>query len=65
MLKCSLSKINALFEEIAKSASLYLPVEQSDGSSAYKNGQRVPFGVRRSTPFAVLRISSSLRPRTL
>ena len=36
MLKCSLSKINALFEEIAKSASLYLPVEQSDGSSAYK-----------------------------
>ena len=36
MRKCSLEKINQIFAEIAKNAALYLPVEQSDGSSAYK-----------------------------
>ena len=36
MLKCSVNKIDALFAEIAKQATLYLPTKQSDGSSAYK-----------------------------
>ncbi len=36
MLKCSLDKINSVFAEISKSASLYLPVDQNDGSAAYK-----------------------------
>ena len=36
MLKCSLDKINLLFAEIAKNATLYLPVDQNDGSAAYK-----------------------------
>ncbi len=36
MLKCSLDKINLIFAEISKNASLYLPVDQTDGSAAYK-----------------------------
>ena len=36
MRKCSLEKINQIFAEIAKNAALYLPVEQTDGSAAYK-----------------------------
>ncbi len=36
MLKCSLDKINAVFAEIAKTSSLYLPVDGSDGSASYK-----------------------------
>ena len=35
MLKCSLDKIQNLFAEIAKNAKLYLPIDNSDGSSAY------------------------------
>ena len=35
MLKCSLDKIQNLFAEIAKNAKLYLPVDNSDGSSTY------------------------------
>lgn len=36
MRKCALEKMNQIFAEIAKNAALYLPVEQTDGSSAYK-----------------------------
>ena len=36
MLKCSLDKINLVFEEISKSAKLYLPVDETDGSAVYK-----------------------------
>ena len=36
MRKCSLEKINEIFAAIAKSAALYLPVDQADGSAAYK-----------------------------
>ena len=36
MRKCSLSAVNAVFAEIAKSAKLYLPVDQADGSAAYQ-----------------------------
>lgn len=36
MRKCSLEKINLVFEEISKSATLYLPVDGNDGSSVYK-----------------------------
>ena len=36
MRKCSLDKINSVFEEITKSAKLYLPAEDSDGSAVYK-----------------------------
>ncbi len=36
MRKCSLEKINQVFAEIAKDAALYLPVDQTDGSAAYK-----------------------------
>lgn len=36
MRKCSLDKVNVLFAEIAKNASLYLPVDQNDGSAVYK-----------------------------
>ena len=36
MRKCSLEKINQIFAEIAKNASLYLPVDQTDGGAAYK-----------------------------
>ena len=36
MRKCSLDKINLVFAEIAKNAELYLPVDQTDGSAAYK-----------------------------
>lgn len=35
MRKCSLDKINAVFAEIAKTSSLYLPVDGSDGSASY------------------------------
>ena len=35
MLKCSLDKIQSLFAEITKSAKLYLPVDQADGSATY------------------------------
>ena len=36
MRKCSLENMNALFAAIAKNAALYLPVDQTDGSAAYK-----------------------------
>ncbi len=36
MRKCSLDRINTIFEEITKSAKLYLPTNDSDGSSVYK-----------------------------
>ena len=36
MRKCSLEKMNLVFAEIAKNAALYLPVDQNDGSAAYK-----------------------------
>lgn len=36
MRKCSLDKINAVFAEIAKTSSLYLPVDGSDGSASYQ-----------------------------
>ena len=36
MRKCALPQLDAVFAAIAEKASLYLPVEQTDGSSAYK-----------------------------
>ncbi|MBQ3556700.1 MAG: 4Fe-4S dicluster domain-containing protein [Oscillospiraceae bacterium] len=36
MRKCSLDKIDLVFAQIAKNAALYLPVDQTDGSAAYK-----------------------------
>ena len=36
MRKCSLDKINSVFEEIAKTAKLYLPTNDNDGSAVYK-----------------------------
>ena len=36
MRKCSLDKLDVLFAEISKNAALYLSVDQTDGSSAYK-----------------------------
>lgn len=36
MRKCSLDAMNAVFAEISKVASLYLPVEGTDGAAAYK-----------------------------
>lgn len=36
MRKCSLDKINLVFAEIAKTATLYLPVDQKEGGAAYK-----------------------------
>ena len=36
MRKCSLDKLDLVFAEIAKNAALYLPVDQTDGSAAYK-----------------------------
>ena len=36
MRKCSLDKIDLIFAEIAKNASLYFPVDDKDGSSVYK-----------------------------
>ena len=35
MRKCALEKINSVFEEIAKSMTLYLPVDGSDGKAAF------------------------------
>lgn len=35
MRKCSLDSMNAVFAEIAKSAALYLPVDQDDGRAVY------------------------------
>ncbi len=39
MRKCSLDKMNLVFEEITKYMKLYLPVDQKDGSAAYKEWQ--------------------------
>ena len=36
MRKCALDQLNAVFAAIAEKASLYLPVDQTDGSAAYK-----------------------------
>ena len=36
MRKCSLDKINSVFEKIAETATFYLPVDDSDGSAVYK-----------------------------
>ena len=36
MRKCSLAKLNDVFAAIAANAALYLPVDQTDGSAAYK-----------------------------
>ena len=35
MRKCSLDKLNLVFAEIAKNATLYLPVDQNDGSAKF------------------------------
>ena len=35
MRKCALTQLDAVFAAIAEKASLYLPVEQTDGSAAY------------------------------
>jgi ferredoxin len=35
MLKCSLNSINSVFAEIAKAATLYLPVDGKDGNAVY------------------------------
>ena len=35
MLKCSLDKIQILFSEIAKSARLYMPIDNADGSASF------------------------------
>ena len=40
MRKCSLDKIYSLFEEIKKTARLYLPAEDSDGSAVYKEWEK-------------------------
>jgi ferredoxin len=39
MRKCSLDKLNLVFAAIAKNAALYLPVDQTDGSAAYKKSE--------------------------
>ena len=36
MRKCSLDKINSVFSEISKTAKLYIPAVDTDGSTAYK-----------------------------
>ena len=36
MRKCSLDNINSVFEEISKSAKLYIPADDKDGSAVYK-----------------------------
>ena len=36
MRKCSLDTINAIFEAIAKTAKLYIPADDKDGSAVYK-----------------------------
>ena len=36
MLKISLDKIQILFAEIAKNAKLYLPIDNNDGTSSYR-----------------------------
>ena len=36
MRKCALDKLNLVFAEIAKNATLYLPVDQTDSSAAYQ-----------------------------
>ena len=36
MRKCALNQVDALFAAIAEKAALYLPVDQTDGSAAYK-----------------------------
>ena len=40
MRKCSLDKISLVFEEIAKNAKLYLPLDDNDGSAAYKQWEK-------------------------
>ena len=40
MRKCSLSAINAVFEEIAKSQMLFLPVDNKDGVAEYKKWEK-------------------------
>ena len=35
MLKCSLDKLQSLFAKIAENANLYLPIDNSDGTSSY------------------------------
>ena len=40
MLKCSFDKIDSVFEEIAKTAKLYIPSEDNDGSAVYKQWEK-------------------------
>ena len=40
MRKCSLLNINSLFEEIAKSQQLFMPVDTNDGSAEYKKWEK-------------------------
>ena len=40
MRKCSLSNINLVFEEIAKSELLFMPVDRSDGRAEYKKWEK-------------------------
>ena len=35
MLKCSVEKLDALFAEISKSAKLYMPIDNADGTASY------------------------------
>ena len=40
MRKCSLSNINTLFEEIAKTEMLFMPIDNSDGRAEYKKWEK-------------------------
>ena len=44
MLKCSLDKIYSVFEEITKTSKLYVPAIDNDGSSVYKQWEKVSSG---------------------
>ena len=40
MRKCALDKVNNLFARIAENATLYLPVDQNDGTAAFKKWEK-------------------------
>ena len=52
MLKCSLDKLDYVFEEIAKSAKLYIPADDKDGSAVYKQWEK---GICRSDALNTVR----------
>ena len=41
MRKCSLDKIYSVFAEITKTAKLYVPTTDTDGSAVYKKWDRL------------------------